>query len=80
MEAAAAEAWLEAKKRIRESKSAVEFASYADDPVGFGERVLGDHFTDDVKRMMESVRDNRIYIARRGNATGKTRGAPLEAI
>lgn len=44
------------------------------DPVGFGE-ALGEHFTDDVKRMMESVRDHPVTIAKSANATGKTYSA-----
>jgi hypothetical protein len=48
-----------------------QWAAYADDPVGFGE-ALGEHFTDDVKRMMESVRDYPVTIAKSANATGKT--------
>jgi hypothetical protein len=53
---------------------------YADDPVGFGERVLGEQYTEDVKAMMLSVRDNPITIAKSGNATGKTHGAREVAV
>ena len=51
------------------------YSKYADDPIGFGENVLGESYTDDVKRLMLSVRDNVITIARSANATGKTHGA-----
>jgi len=51
------------------------FGQYQDDPVGFGEEVLGETYTDEVKAMMESVRDNPITLAKSSNATGKTHGA-----
>ena len=56
------------------------FAEYQNDPVGFGERVLGETYTDDVKRMMKSVRDNPVTIAKSANATGKTHGAARVAV
>lgn len=43
--------------------------------MGFGEKVLGESFTDEVRALMESVRDNPITIAKSANATGKTHGA-----
>jgi len=43
--------------------------------VAFGEHVLGETYTDEVKFMMESVRDNQITVAKSSNATGKTHGA-----
>ena len=48
------------------------FGQYQDDPVGFGEQVLGETYTDEVKAMMESVRDNPITVAKSSNATGNT--------
>ncbi len=59
---------------------AIEFKHYQGDPVGFGERVLGETFTDEVKTMMESVRDNIVTIAQSANATGKTHGSARVAI
>ena len=56
------------------------FSKYQTDPVGFGEEILGERFTDDVKAMMESVRDNIITLARSANAVGKTHGAARVAI
>lgn len=50
------------------------------DPVGFGEKVLGETYTDDVKKMMLSVRDNQITVARSANATGKSHSAARVAI
>lgn len=55
--------------------SETDFTKYRDDPVGFGENVLGDAYTDDVKRLMESVRDYPVTVAISANATGKTHGA-----
>jgi hypothetical protein len=51
------------------------YSQYHDDPVGFGEQVLGETYTDEVRTMMESVRDNPVTIAKSANATGKTHGA-----
>lgn len=48
--------------------------------MGFGRDVLGDEFTDDVKALMESVRDNPITIAKSANATGKTHAAARVAV
>ena len=56
------------------------FSGYQDNPVGFGEVVLNEHYTDDVKILMESVRDNTITIAKSANATGKTHSAARIAI
>jgi len=51
------------------------FESYQDDPVGFCEDQFGEQYTDDIKTMMLSVRDNVITVAKSANATGKTHGA-----
>lgn len=67
-------------KAYKKSIGASNFEAYQDDPVGFGEKVLGETYTDDVKRMMESVRDNVITIAKSSNATGKSHGAARVAI
>jgi len=56
------------------------FSQYQDDPVGFGEKVLGESFTDEVKILMESVRDNPVTVAQSANATGKTHGAARVAV
>lgn len=56
------------------------FSQYQNDPVSFGEQVLGEHFTDDVKRLMESVRDHPVTIAKSANATGKTHAAARGAV
>lgn len=51
------------------------YEQYQNNPVGFCEEVLGDTLTDDVKTMLESVRDNVVTVAISANATGKTHGA-----
>ena len=43
--------------------SQTDFEQYQGDPIGFGENVLNESFTDDVKRLLESVRDNPVTIA-----------------
>ncbi len=53
---------------------------YQADPVGFGENVLGERYTDEVKILMESVRDNIITIAKSANAVGKTHAAARIAV
>jgi len=65
---------------VRDDVGVRIYSEYQNDPVGFGEKVLGDHYTDDVKIMMESVRDYPITIARSANAVGKTHGAARVAI
>ena len=47
------------------------FSAYQDDPVGFGEKILGETYTDEVKVLMESVRDHPVTIAKSPNAVGK---------
>ena len=59
---------------------AQDFSKYQDDPVAFGEHVLGETYTDEVKEMMESVRDNIVTVAKSANATGKTHGAARVAV
>ena len=57
-----------------------DYERYQNDPVGFGEEVLGEHFTNDVRRLLESVRDNPVTIACSANATGKTHAAARVAV
>lgn len=53
----------------------VGYQKYQQDPTGFAKDILGIHFTEDVQRMAESVRDNVITIARSSTGTGKSHGA-----
>lgn len=59
---------------------ATDYTRYQDDPAGFGTDILGEMYTADVIRVMESVRDNPVTIAESANATGKTHGAARIAI
>jgi len=56
------------------------FSQYQDDPIGFGEKILGESFTDEVKTLMESVRDNPVTVAQSSNAVGKTHCAARIAV
>lgn len=51
-----------------------------DDPVEFGEQILGETYTDDVKEFMWSVVNYRATIARSANATGKSHALARIAI
>ena len=57
-----------------------DYTKYQNDPIGFCEDILGYQYTDDVKKMMLSVRDNITTLAKSGNATGKTHSAASIAI
>lgn len=58
----------------------INYYAYADDPIGFCTNILKYEYTDDIKAMMESVKDNVITIAKSGNSVGKTHGAASVAI
>ena len=68
------------RRLSQKGEGAARFARYQADPVGFGEKVLGEAYTDGIRRLMESVRDNPITIAQSANATGKTHGAARVAV
>jgi len=80
LEAAAQEAWDRAKKQIDASQYHTGYTKYKDDPVGFVEDLIGDHFTDDVKLIAESVRDNPVTIAKSATDIGKSHCAARIAI
>lgn len=52
-----------------------DYARWQADPHGFCTHVFGENYTEDVVRVMESVRDNPVTIAKSANATGKSHGA-----
>lgn len=79
-EGAAQEAWEESQRIIRNLRRSEELLGYADDPVGFGEKELGEDFTDDIKAVMNSVRDNPITVARSATGPGKSHGAARIAV
>ena len=53
---------------------------YRDDPIGFCENVLKETLTEDVKKLIVSVRDNPVTVAISANATGKTHGAARASV
>lgn len=57
-----------------------DFTKYQDDPVKFGEDVLGESYTNDVIELMYSVRDNRDTLAKSANSTGKSHAAARIAL
>lgn len=52
-----------------------DYYGYQSDPHQFCQDVFQESYTEDVVRVMESVRDNQITIAKSANATGKSHGA-----
>lgn len=56
------------------------YAVYQDDPHGFCTKYFNEVYTDDIKEMMESVRDHRVTIVRSANGTGKSHAAPRIAV
>jgi hypothetical protein len=48
------------------------FLKYQNDPIGFGEEILGESYTDDIKKMMLSFRDNKITVAISCTGSGKS--------
>lgn len=71
-----AQAALELRRRQSpNSPRSDDFTRYQTDPHRFCIDVFGEGYTEDVVRVMESVRDNQITIAKSANATGKSHGA-----
>lgn len=70
----------DAQKEADKRKKSRNYDQYQTDPIGFCEQVLHNHFTDDCKQVIESVRDNPITIARSANATGKSHSAARVAL
>lgn len=64
---------MDIKRLLGESSAGLEI--YQDNPVGFVETVLGETPTDDIRAMMESVRDHEVTLCVSANAVGKTWGA-----
>ena len=57
-----------------------DYSKFQSDPVGFGEEILNETYTEEVKVLMESVRDHPVTIAKSANATGKTHAAARIAV
>lgn len=76
-----AAAVLELRRRRGEYQSKRQrLHQYRDDPAGFGMDVLGEYYTPDIIKVMESVRDNRVTIARSSNQVGKSHSAARIAV
>lgn len=71
----AAEAWLEAQRVLKSKRRIKELRRYAENPVSFGREILGEDYTEGVIKVMHSVRDNPVTIARSANGVGKSHGA-----
>jgi len=80
VEAMIGDAWKEYQRLTRATRQAEQFAGYRDDPVGFGIEVLHEYYTDDVKKVMNSVRDNMVTVARSATEVGKSHGAARIAV
>lgn len=80
MEAAMEEAWKKAQAILKSQSNARKFSDYQTDPVGFCGDVLNDHFTEDIEKVICSVRDNPVTIARSSNAVGKSHCAARVAV
>jgi hypothetical protein len=64
---------------LSEDSNEIDFSKY-DCAIEFGEEVLGEFYTDDVKELMRSVRDNVSTIGKSANATGKSHAAARIAL
>lgn len=71
---------IEYQDESQRAKRINPYRKYLNAPVTFGEEVLGEHYTDDVIKVFQSVRDNQVTIARSANATGKTHAAARIAV
>lgn len=55
-----------------DARDELDWDRYARDPVAFGEEILGEFYPDDIKDLFNSVRDNRVTIARSCTGFGKS--------
>lgn len=70
-----------ALQRIQEQeRKRNPYEKYQDDPLGFCQDVLGETFTPDVEKVVNSVRDNVVTIARSANSVGKSHAAARIAL
>lgn len=51
------------------------YGIYGEDPIGFNKDHLKTEFTEDIQRVIQSVRDNQVTIAISANAVGKSHAA-----
>ena len=57
-----------------------DYARYQADPVAFGKTVLGESYTEGIRLMLQSVRDNPFTVIKSANAVGKSHGSALAAM
>lgn len=69
-----------AQQRLAASRTAILYRKYQTDPIGFIRDILGEHLTDDQIKVVESVKDNPVTIARSANAIGKSHSAARACI
>jgi phage terminase large subunit len=69
------DALAEAIKAHHMTKLGKKYSRYRQDPVLFGKEILNTEYTDDIKKVMYSVRDNPVTIAKSATAVGKTHSA-----
>lgn len=72
------EALEEAQRRFDAQR--LQYSQYHADPIGFGNKVLGQKYTSDVENLMRSVVENPITVAKSANATGKSHSAAALAV
>lgn len=68
------------QEHLEEWREENRFLQYQDDPVGFGEKELKETYAEDIKKMMLSVRDNRVTVAISATGVGKTHSAASLAL
>lgn len=71
---------LELRRRQTGQTPNSEYAHWRDDPAGFCRTVFREEYTAGIVRVMESVRDHQITIAKSANGVGKTHGAARIAL
>jgi len=57
-----------------------DYARYQADPVAFGKTVLGESYTEGIRLMLQSVRDNPFTVIKSANAVGKSHGSARAAM
>lgn len=69
------DAMKEAARLMASEKQIEVFRRYQNDPLGFGQNILRARYTDDIIKVMASVRDNPVTIVQSSNSVGKSYAA-----
>src|SRR3972149_4003556 len=80
LEAATREAWEKAQRILKDRALTHSLSKYLHEPAAFCQDMFSETYTDDVIKVMNSVRDNRVTIARSANAVGKSHAAARTAV